>query len=594
MKNWLLTLFFFLFVQFLFSQEVISASFGVASDAGGSLEYTVGQVFYQENTGTGNFSVTEGVHQRHEIVNYIYDDFWFPKNPNGISLGEDNIFVEFGNVSITSNTSCDTLSINAGSSLTIETGVLLFADKTILNSNSQSYSSMIAKGLLLGPIEYNRFVAKVGPVGSNDLISSPILAQNFGDFALDNPNLASSGTIRAFAPYNTNTGAYENFDVSVNFDTNIDSGKGYRVATTDGSNLKFSGFAPNAEISIRLLDASLGGAWNLIGNPYPAYLDFESFFNENKDQFEGNGGFQAIYGYDGDASDGWTVWNLATIADTDITELIAPGQAFFVKSKIDGGRVSFKKSMQRIGNADDFIVGKSEENNIAYSTIELSSSKKSTSTSIYFIEGTTKGLDSGYDASLYSNQSASLSIYSELPSNPSSLQLAIQSLPYKSLGEQKIPLGIKSAVDDKLTIDLDAKKSKIPDDISVFLEDKVNGTFTNLKKSNYSFLYTSNLAVKNRFFLHYGSSTLSVDDLKLDENIQVISLQSKKELLIKGDLHKNATVKIYDVSGKNVLQKNIDNLQNELSINLSKLNTGIYFVLIFNDEKFTYKKIIIN
>ena len=594
MKNYFLTLFFFFFVQFFFSQKIISSSFGVASSSGGSIEYTVGQVFYEETTSADNISITEGVHQRHEKVNYIYDNSWFPKNPNGISLGEDTILIESGNTSLVSITYCDTLTISAGSSLTIETGSLLFASKTILNSNSQSFSSLVVKGFLLGQIEYNRFVAKVGPVGTNDLISSPIISQNFGDFAQDNPNLASSGTLRAFAPYNTNTGAYENFDVSINFDTNITTGKGFRAATTDGSTLKFSGFSPSSEISIRLLDDSVGGAWNLIGNPYPAYLDFESFFNENKDQFEANGGFQAIYGYDGDASNGWTVWNLATITDTQITELIAPGQAFFVKSKIDGGRVSFKKAMERIGTVDDFILGKSEERNISYSKIELVSPTKSASTYIYNIKGTTEKLDAGYDAAVYSNQPTNLSIYSKLISNTNNLQLAIQSLPYNSLENQRIPLGIKSVLNEKLTIRLDAKKSKIPDYINVFLEDTKNGVFTNLRELNYSFLNDSNMVEKNRFYVHYRNSALSVDDLKLNDKIQVISFKDKQEILIKGNLHKNTTVNIYDVTGKTVLLRNLNSSQNKLSINLSKLNTGVYFVLVLNDFEYTNKKIIVN
>ena len=48
------------------AQEAISATGGNASGSGGSVSYTIGQVFYTTNTGT-NGSMAEGVQQPYEI-----------------------------------------------------------------------------------------------------------------------------------------------------------------------------------------------------------------------------------------------------------------------------------------------------------------------------------------------------------------------------------------------------------------------------------------------------------------------------------------------------------------------------------------------
>ncbi len=48
------------------AQETVSAAGGEASDSGGSVSYTVGQVVYNTNTGT-NGSLAEGVQQPFEI-----------------------------------------------------------------------------------------------------------------------------------------------------------------------------------------------------------------------------------------------------------------------------------------------------------------------------------------------------------------------------------------------------------------------------------------------------------------------------------------------------------------------------------------------
>jgi hypothetical protein len=49
------------------AQEVIPASGSHASGSGGSVNYTIGQVFYKNNTGTNGYSLTGGAQQPFEI-----------------------------------------------------------------------------------------------------------------------------------------------------------------------------------------------------------------------------------------------------------------------------------------------------------------------------------------------------------------------------------------------------------------------------------------------------------------------------------------------------------------------------------------------
>lgn len=49
------------------AQEAIPATGGDASGSGGSASYSVGQVFYNTNTGTNEYSLAEGVQQPYEI-----------------------------------------------------------------------------------------------------------------------------------------------------------------------------------------------------------------------------------------------------------------------------------------------------------------------------------------------------------------------------------------------------------------------------------------------------------------------------------------------------------------------------------------------
>ncbi|MCD4724834.1 MAG: T9SS type A sorting domain-containing protein [Bacteroidales bacterium] len=49
------------------AQEAVPATGGDASGSGGSASYSVGQVFYNTNTGTNEYSLAEGVQQPYEI-----------------------------------------------------------------------------------------------------------------------------------------------------------------------------------------------------------------------------------------------------------------------------------------------------------------------------------------------------------------------------------------------------------------------------------------------------------------------------------------------------------------------------------------------
>jgi hypothetical protein len=581
--------------QLVHSQEAISAAGFDISDSGGIVSGTIGQMFFTNLTGSAGASISEGVQQPYEKRTYTFNDTWSPIDPSGLSFAEDAINVIAGDVTIaSSNTYFDTLTIDPGASVTVAVGATISANSaTTLNSTSSAFSSLIVKGGINGIVNYNRYTALIGSAagGTNDLISAPVVDQIFGDFASTNANLAASGSLRAFAPYNTIAGAYENYDTTTNANTTLAAARGYRAATTDGSTLKFTGTVRTDAVSVSISDAAAGRAWNLIGNPYPSYLDFESFFNGNKDQFNSESAYQAIYGYNGGASNGWTVWNLATIADPAITGFIAPGQAFFVKAKATGGTVTFTTAMQTTGNADDFIVGKQTNLSVALCKLRLSSATKSASTAIYFIEGTTRGLDLGYDAATYADSSTDFSIFSNLVADNTGSAMAIQSLDYTDFNEVVVPLGIHAKL-GALTIGIDALATTLPADIHVYLEDRETSTFTLLTTNDYTFTPASDLKGAGRFYLHYSAKALTVERTNSND-IQIYNTISPREIRIKGTLNSDARAVLYDVNGRLVFSQKLKQTVSTHRIDASRLRAGFYLIKVFNDQKVKTKKLFI-
>ncbi|WP_178988453.1 zinc-dependent metalloprotease [Winogradskyella schleiferi] len=518
---------------------------------------------------------------------YTYNNGWLPNDPNGISGASDDIIVETGSALISTNTTCNSLTVDPGAALTVNSGITLTTNESNLNSTSQIFSSLIVDGTITGTVNYNRHTAQIG---TNDLISAPVVDQTFGSFETANPNLATSGTLRAFAPYVTSAGAFQNYDTSTNASTIINAGTGYKAATTDGSTLTFTGTVrTNDVLDVPISDATAGSAWNLIGNPYPSYMNFETFFTTNAGEFDPNNAFQAIYGYDGNG--GWTVWNFSSIVDISADEYLAPGQAFFVKAKSGGGLVDFTTNMRTTGTSDDFIAGRDSSTTVALCQLNLNSSSNNASTKIYFIEGTTRGLDFGYDAGSYSGSTAEYSIFSNLVEDNSGLDMAIQALPFNDLNDVIIPIGIKAQANEQLTISID-DVSYLPSGVNVYLNDTVENAFTLLNTSDYTFTASNDLTGTGRFYIQYATQTLSVNNDELN-NLNIYATSTPKEIVVKGLLVGKSKANLYDIQGRLVLNECLDVLNTSNRIDVSSLSSGIYVISIFSDNKSKTQKLII-
>lgn len=530
-------------------------------------------------------------------VNYVYNNgVWAPSDPTGgNSNSVDDINIINGDVTLSADLECEDLTIQPGASLTIDTGVTVTTSTTTCFSQSALFSSLIVNGSITGTVNYHRFT---NIVGVNDLASPPLSGQTFGSFATDpgNGNLAFQGTERAYAPYNTVAGEYQNYDVVANAGTIMTSGVGYRAATIDGNRLIYSGTPLSGDVlDVPITDAVAGKAWNLIGNPYSSYLDFDTFFNANLSQFDAAGPFQAIYGYDGSATNGWVVWNLATIADGAVTELIAPGQGFFVKSQAGGGLVDFTTSMRRSGTSDDFIQGRNASPlDVALNKLTLTSATNTANTSIYFIEGTTRGLDAGYDAGAYGGTGeGGFLIYTNLVENNEGLDIALQSLPYNDFNDVVIPVGVKALAGSALTIGLEnSSYSPIPSNVNVYLDDTLLNTSTLLNSSDYTFTPTENLFGTGRFFLRYSADTLGLNPNETLNEL-IIYTNNSKEIVIKGLLTDATVSELYDIQGRLVLSGDLDQSSLTNNIDVSSMSSGIYIIKVSNDNSTKTQKLII-
>ncbi|MBC3845182.1 T9SS type A sorting domain-containing protein [Winogradskyella echinorum] len=541
-------------------------------------------------------------------ITYVYNGTWSPSDPNGMSTSIEEMIIESGDAIISSNTDINTVTINPGASITIDTGVTLNATSVTLESVSNAYSSLILDGNIVGTITYERFVNVIGSGNSgtgNDLISLPLIpsvgGMSFDEFIdLGDPanstKLATNGVFYAFAPYNNLLLQFINF---LNEGTdNLESGKGYRVATTTGENLTFSGDVPTGNIAVDISTPTIANSqWNLIGNPFPSYVNSMDFLSANSGVFDDSA--VAIYGYNsgtfsgsGETSEKFTVINMVSNSGLNI----APGQGFFIAARNTinfSGSIGFTDGtmiptdMRTTSGTDDFIEGRSSTVNYKLK-LSLTNSEIYT-TSFYFNSNASLGLDPGYDAATFDGFGDSYKLYSHLVENNEGRNMTIQALGEDDINNVIIPLGVNSNQGEQITFSI--SETSLPSTINVYLEDNVNNTTTLLNSSDYTLTLNQNTSGTGRFYLRITNGLLS-NTLNTLDHLNIYNNQENKTVVIEGQLSENTITKIYDLQGRVVNISTLYTTDTTQSIDVSNLNTGVYVVQLSNKSQLKTQKII--
>ncbi|WP_422105452.1 T9SS type A sorting domain-containing protein [Winogradskyella sp.] len=520
---------------------------------------------------------------------YIYNNGWTPSDPNGVSTASDDINIVAGNVTISSNTSCDNITISAGAGIMVNNGVTLTtASGMVLESTSTSYSSLISDGTITGTVTYERHVNQTASTGGNDLITPPLSGQGFTDFIANNTNVVSNAgnTLYLFGPFDKTSGTYVTYASTES--AALTSGVGYRAATTDNATLSFDGTVNQGTVNTAVFNSGPSfSEWNLIGNPYPSYLNVQNFLNNTNNMSVLDATNVGIYGYDGDASDGWVIYNLNT---TDANTIITPGQGFFVAVSSNAS-LEFTPSMRRHGDSDDFITGRQMTSN-QHLRLQLNNSSDTISnTDFYFNLNSTNALDPGYDAAVFGNTADDFAIYSHLLEENQDIDLAIQSLPVDRLTDGIIPLGINANAGQQLTIRI--ANSNLSENVDVYLIDTQENTSTPLNTQDFVITPVEDLSGTGRFYMAFNEVTLGTTDNDFN-TLKVYTLNPQRKLMIKGQVDQQTSAVLYDVNGRAILTEDLKTRVNSNEMDTSGLQSGVYMLQLSNGVSYYTKKVIID
>ncbi|MBA6153429.1 T9SS type A sorting domain-containing protein [Gelidibacter maritimus] len=524
---------------------------------------------------------------------------WTPYAPSA-KTGDKNIIIGNGVYTEANAVQVKNVKVNPGAGILIQktgsltvNGNLFTANKVTLESGSDAFASLIVSGEVAGTVTYKRQMKTktlLSGSGNELLISAPVTGETFESFRKANPNIVSNtaNSQFQFGPFNKTKAAFDKY--SKKDKPILKAATGYRAAATDNGSFIFNGNVNTGEVHKTMSHSGPAlAAWNLLGNPYPSYLKLSDFLLANSEQLAPES--VGIYSFNGDATRGWQVYNQAYLTLYPQAKL-PPGQGFMVAAKKDGDTITFEPGMRTIGKTSEFLVDKPIiKNNVGYLKLDMTSGIRNYSTEVYFNDHSTKGLDPGYDASIYGGKAPDFSIASQLVEDHTDLDMAVQSLAYTDLDEGVIiPLVVKATKDQALTIQM--KGSRLPEEVDVYLEDKQQGTFTLLNLSDYQLDPNANLSNSGRFYLHIVNTTLTYGSHGLNE-LLIATSNASHILQIKQVLKPDTNITLYDLQGRALIQRQLNEQIKNNTLDLSKLSKGIYILKLRSGAMEKIKKIFV-
>jgi len=502
-------------------------------------------------------------------------DWNTPSNwSNGIPTNSVAVTID-GNISITSATNCASLTVNAGKELSIiAAGSLSVAGNIILHSDATNgTATLLNKGGLT--VAGTAIVEQYITSGRYWFLSNPT---NGGNATLTGTmyswnestqnwvtGSASNGTGYILKPSNSSISKSGNLDTY--FEGTINSGQvNYSLSKTGTA--KYVG------------DGNNYNGLNLVGNPYPAYLDFNALYAANSEISN------TIYYYNSNGGGSYDTYNSNSGSTGNATEFIPPMQAFWVTAKTNGATLSFTSTQQVSSNT----AGGSSVN-------KLKSEIQSQNKKIRLIVARGQFNDENV---IVINPLASDSLDDwdspKMFANNDSLPQIFTKVENKNL----VINGIQSPESiDGITLHFSTKKAGVftlkaseisgLDNYTIQLKDNVLGTTKSLSQDSI-YTFTSDTINTSRFkLLVKADNTATEANTALHNFIKVSKTDEAIVVSIDGKIEKQSTAIIYNTLGEIVTSIIINDNYTVIPVNLPK---GLYFVKVTIGNSITTKSII--
>lgn len=547
----------------------------ITVDPGAELSFSEEAVVYIDGDIT---DVTSGLTDASIVLDGEKPQYVFG-NPEFTDLSiesEDTVFIEEG-MTIVEN-------------LAVSSGVLVTNDNlTIVNENSYTTSVLeTGEGKIDGEITIQTVIPS--PDGYH-YVASPLLSQTLADIHDDYPLVGLGGDLASIPFPNiwiydetvVSTHQIDGWKTPASLDHEMKIGEGFAFNVAEGSVIELTGEPFSGDLSLNLswtdvpddgLDHSMcpPEGWHLVGNPYPAVIDWDKVSLQNMDD--------AVYTWD------HNYHRYATYIDgvgvNGGSRYIAAMQGFFVRaSREEEGlesELTFADSM-KVTSMESGPVFRSSE--LSLLRFELKGSHGVDEMIIRFDENSTNGFEAKKDAfKINSGNDDIPNVASRISSEE---VLSINTMPIYSM--DTIPLYIQASYNGLHELTLTEFKA---DYDKIFLlstesEEVQDLTLATAKFNlNYREEYTEYALVLEKF------TPSSV----LDHGLTYSLIFHQGNLYVEVDNQVTLEgLRILDLSGREVLNKECNS--NQINQNIKLVAKGVYLVQLETSHGLISDKLVV-
>ncbi len=331
-----------------------------------------------------------------------------------------------------------------------------------------------------------------------------------------------------------------------------------------------------------------GDGWNLVGNPYPCSIDWDSEYGWGNTNIE-----PTIYLYDSQQRRYATYNSTTHIGTNGGTRYIPSMQGLYIHCT-DNGFWSMDNRVRRAYNQPFWKgVENNNQNSPLYSNIfsmKVSGNGYSDESMIGFTTEATSGFDKDLDAYKLLSPDELVPQINTFTLDEKNSKVAVNFLPVELSQKSSIPLQFNVGQAGIFTIS--SNNGMFDPAVNVTLEDLKTGKKTDLRSSSYTFTSEA-VSNDNRFLIHFGDSPTTVREKELNELITIYADLNNIFIRNKSNANDKGSITIYDLLGKEITSRELQ--PNSLtSIELNDKAQSVYFVRIMTNNKSFTKKICLN
>ena len=471
-----------------------------------------------------------------------------------------------------------TLKIGSGNQMTVVASLTNNGSLNLLSDNTKGTASLLTPETITGIGTYN--VQQYLTSGLNCHISSPVTSAQASTFT----------TATNTTTYNEPTSKW------VNVTGKLTPLRGYlsNMTITNG-NVIFNGLINNGNLSVPLTRTAgqLNAGFNMLGNPYPSYLNLNNLTNSDIET--------TIWYKSKDASSLFDVYNTKSGVYTSnsglpVTGVVAPMQAFWVRVK--KGKTASTLSLTNALRTHRDVTGNVfraptvNYSNLLLIRLQVSNGTYADETVIYSDGSASNGYDD-YDSSKGMNSTTSL--VPDLYTTVDGENLAINGMNALPL-DTEIPISFAANQSTSTSFTLKATEiNNLASGISLIIKDMETGNEANLTDGSTVYTFTASTgSTKNlSLILRTTSVTTGINTgngTLVDEQATTIYKNSRNQISVNcnGGVASDATVSVFNTAGQKLVFQRIKSYHTVLE---TPFTSGEYDVTVNNGLKIKTKRI---